>query len=93
MGPSWDAALWDPLQTKTLEGWPDESWDHNMKFFSLEISANTKPLTDSFLKKLWEILSSQSRVNLVGQQWQLHCDWRKVPQEGSAGQEGATEDL
>lgn len=31
-----------------------------MKFFSLEISASNKPLADSFLKKLWEILSSQS---------------------------------
>ncbi|NXF24588.1 HSFX1 protein, partial [Rhodinocichla rosea] len=60
MGPSWDAAVGPRADKNALEGWPDESWDHNMKFFSLEISASTKPLADSFLKKLWKILSSQS---------------------------------
>ncbi|NWV89834.1 HSFX1 protein, partial [Machaerirhynchus nigripectus] len=59
-GPSWDAAAGSPADKNTLEGWPDESWDPNMKFCSLEISASTKPSGDSFLEKLWEILSSQS---------------------------------
>ncbi|NXS29250.1 HSFX1 protein, partial [Pomatostomus ruficeps] len=55
-GPSWDAAAEPPADKKA----PDESWDPNMKFCSLKISAGTKPLGDSFLEKLWEILSSQS---------------------------------
>ncbi|NXI17306.1 HSFX1 protein, partial [Irena cyanogastra] len=60
MGPSWDAATGSPADKNALEGWPDESWDSNMKFCSLEISASIKPLADSFLEKLLEILSSQS---------------------------------
>ncbi|NXA80064.1 HSFY1 protein, partial [Thryothorus ludovicianus] len=60
MGPSWDVAAGDPADQNALEGWPDESWDPNRKFCSLEISASTKPLADSFLEKLWEILSCQS---------------------------------
>ncbi|NWS86038.1 HSFX1 protein, partial [Toxostoma redivivum] len=60
MGPSWDAAAGPSADKNALEGWPDVSWDPNMKFSSLEISASTKPLADSFLEKLWEILSSQS---------------------------------
>ncbi|NXO09686.1 HSFY1 protein, partial [Oriolus oriolus] len=60
MGPSWDAAAGLPPDKNALEGWPDESWDPNIKFCSLEISASTKPSADSFLEKLGEILSSQS---------------------------------
>ncbi|NXB63848.1 HSFY1 protein, partial [Struthidea cinerea] len=59
-GPSWDAAAGPPADKNALEGWPDESWDPNMKLCSLKISASTKPSADSFLEKLWEILSSQS---------------------------------
>ncbi|NWS27755.1 HSFY1 protein, partial [Polioptila caerulea] len=60
MGPSWDAAAGPSADKNALEGWPDESWNPNMKFCSLEISASTKPLADSFLEKLWEILSCQN---------------------------------
>lgn len=60
MGPSWVAAAGPSADKNTLEGLPDEFWDPNMKFRSLEISASTKPLADSFLEKLWEILNSQS---------------------------------
>ncbi|NWY48863.1 HSFX1 protein, partial [Sylvia atricapilla] len=58
-GPSWGAAAGPPAVKNGLQGWPDESWGPNMKFCSLEISASTKPLADTFLK-LWNILSSQS---------------------------------
>ncbi|NXU34068.1 HSFY1 protein, partial [Drymodes brunneopygia] len=60
MGPSWDAAAGSPANRNALEGWPDESWNPNVQLCSLENSASTKPLADSFLEKLWEILSSQS---------------------------------
>ncbi|NXH41113.1 HSFX1 protein, partial [Dicaeum eximium] len=59
-GRSWEAAAGPPADKNDLESWPDESCDPNMQFCSLEISASTKPLADSFLEKLWEILSSQS---------------------------------
>ncbi|NWV64609.1 HSFX1 protein, partial [Malurus elegans] len=59
-GPSLDAAAGPPTDQNALEYRPDESWDPNMKFCTLEISASTKPSADSFLQKLWEILSNQS---------------------------------
>ncbi|NWT53856.1 HSFX1 protein, partial [Erythrocercus mccallii] len=63
-GPSWDAATGQlqgvPCRQNTLEGRPDESWDTNMKFCSLDVSVNMKSLAASFLKKIWEMLSSQS---------------------------------
>ncbi|NXA06293.1 HSFY1 protein, partial [Sapayoa aenigma] len=58
--PSWDAVAGPPADKSALQGWLDGSWDPKRKFSSLEISVDTKSSDNSFLGKLWEILSSQS---------------------------------
>ncbi|NXS13102.1 HSFY1 protein, partial [Neodrepanis coruscans] len=58
--PSWDAVARPPSDKSALQGWLDESWEPNRKLCSLEASVNTNPSGNSFLGKLWEILSSQS---------------------------------
>ncbi|XP_027561681.1 heat shock transcription factor, X-linked-like [Neopelma chrysocephalum] len=59
-GLSWDAAAGPPADKNALQDWQDEPRDPKVKFRPLKISVNTKPSDDSFLKTLWEILSSQS---------------------------------
>ncbi|NXF12533.1 HSFX3 protein, partial [Smithornis capensis] len=59
-GPSWDSVARPLADKSALQAWLDEPQDPNRKCCSLEISANTKSSDNSFLGKLWEILSSQS---------------------------------